>query len=279
VYGPKIIESALCGSCFPDQAGKNVSHVGNGRDCLPKWHWMAKRTKLIRYRRDLIHSRMMCAVHVSICTVVAVLMSLQCVVTVVIGESTTFAFDPLATRAAAIRAAFGYDALPTKATPDFVTSLQADPSAHPGGQNEGITPNTTVLTWTITEVRQHLPKASSYLPLASSKVCTTTPQQVCLSTSDCQASHANLLSAMMVAALLAEAVYNLALCHKALRLGTTSGGSKGSIFRQSKKVVPLHAVHRLSLVRAAARTWLCAINLQTGTIVVHHTSARSCMTV
>ena len=57
------------------------------------------------------------------------------------------------TRAAAIRAAFGYDALPTKTVPDFVTPLYVDPLAHPGGQNEGITPNTTVLTWTLTEVR------------------------------------------------------------------------------------------------------------------------------
>jgi hypothetical protein len=143
-----------------------VRHVGNGRDCLPKWHWMAKRTKLIRYRRDLMHSRMTCAAHVSICTVVAVLISLQCVVTVVIGESTTGAFDPLATRAAAIRAAFGYDALPTKETPDFVTPLQVDPSAHPGGQNEGITPNTTVLAWTITEVRQHSPMQCFKLRMA-----------------------------------------------------------------------------------------------------------------
>lgn len=56
------------------------------------------------------------------------------------------------TRSAAIRAAFGYDALPTKTVPDFVTPLFVDPAAHPGGQNEGLTPNTTVLTWTLTEV-------------------------------------------------------------------------------------------------------------------------------
>eukprot|EP00035_Acanthoeca_spectabilis_P007183 m.133454 g.133454 ORF g.133454 m.133454 type:complete len:444 (-) comp13837_c0_seq1:1123-2454(-) len=63
------------------------------------------------------------------------------------------ASDPvgLATRTAAIEKAFGYSALPTKSKPDYIIPVAVNPSQHPGGQTTGLTPNTTVLKWTITE--------------------------------------------------------------------------------------------------------------------------------